>query len=118
MMTNPVEMVDVTEDGKGGAEDLPGYVRTGEYRQIRDFNGDWVHSNNGSHLSGGISYGEYCQMRWKTLAVMPARSYDTPSGRVGRSFVYALATELTGFRKRRLNADRFIVFQKVIIERA
>ena len=46
MMTNPVEMVDVTEDGKGGAEYLPGYVRTGEYRQIRDFNGDWVHSNN------------------------------------------------------------------------
>ena len=34
--------------------DLPGYVPTWEDWQIQEVYGDWVHSNNGAHLSWGI----------------------------------------------------------------
>ena len=44
----------VTEDNKGTADDMPGYVPTGEDRQIQEVYKDWVYSNNGAHLSGGI----------------------------------------------------------------
>ena len=56
--------------------------------------------------------------RWRTLAAMPARRYDVPSGRVGRRFVQALAAELTGIWQRRWNAERFIVFQTATLQRA
>ena len=56
--------------------------------------------------------------RWRTLAAMPARRYDVPSGRVGRRFVQALAAELTGIWQRRWNAERFIVFQTVTLQHA
>ena len=52
------------------------------------------------------------------LAFMPARWYDALSGRVGRRFVHALAVELIGFRQHRWNAERFIIFQTVILQRA
>ena len=77
-----------------------------------------MHSNDGAQLSGGIYDGEECQKRWRTLAVMPARRYDAPSGRVGRRFMYTLAVELTGVRPRHWNTERFIVFKTVILQRS
>ena len=44
-----------TEDGKGAAGDLTGYLPTGEERQTHEDYRDWVHSNNGDQISGGIS---------------------------------------------------------------
>ena len=52
------------------------------------------------------------------MAVIPVQRYDRPSGRFGHRFVYALAAELTGFRKRRWNAERFIVFQAETLQSA
>ena len=52
------------------------------------------------------------------MAVMLVRHYDAPSGRIGHRFVQALAAELTGFRQRRWNVGRFIVFQTVTLQRA
>ena len=40
-----------------------------------------------------------------------------PSGRVRCLFVHALDVELTGVQQRRWNAERFIVFQTVILQR-
>ena len=48
-------MTDETEDGEGPAGDLPEYVPTGEDRQIGEVYVDWVHSNDGAHLSGGVA---------------------------------------------------------------
>ena len=53
--TTTGEMTDETEDGEGPAGDLPEYVPTGEDRQIGEVYGDWVHSNDGAHLSGGVA---------------------------------------------------------------
>ena len=49
---------------------------------------------------------------------MPVQQYDALSGRVGRRFVHNLAVELTGFRQRHWKAERFIVFQTMIIQYA
>ena len=39
-----------------------------------------------------------------------------PNRRVGSCFVHALATKLTGVRKCRWNAERFVIFQTVILQ--
>ena len=51
----PSEKEIATEDGKGAAGDLTGYLSTGEERQTHEDYRDWVHSNNGDQISGGIS---------------------------------------------------------------
>ena len=98
------------------AGDLPGYVPTGEDRSIKEVYGDWVHCNDGAHLSGGVKDDQAWQARWRTLAAMLARRYDAPSRIVGRRFVQALAAELTRVWQRRWNAERFIVFQTVTLQ--
>ena len=42
------------EDGKGYTGGLPGYITIGEDRQIQEIYRNWVKSNNGAHISGGI----------------------------------------------------------------
>ena len=74
----------------------PSYIPTGEYWRIQEVYVDWVQSNYGENLSGGIGGDEKWKKRWNTLAVKLARRYDAPSRRVSWQFVYMLAAELTG----------------------
>ena len=104
--------------GEGPVGDLPGNVITGEEQRIQEVYRDWMHSNDGAHTSGGIQDKKEWQTRWKPLAVMTTRRYDAPSRRVKHRFVHALTMDLTGVLERRWNAERFIVFQTVIIQRA
>ena len=97
---------------------MPGYFPTGEDRRIKEVHGDWVHYNDGSCLSGGIQDNNAWQTSWKTMAVMPAKRYDAPSGRVWRHFVHSITVELTGVRQRCWNSERFIIFQTVTLQRA
>ena len=53
-MTTTEDKTDETEDGEVPAGDLPWYVRTGEELRIQEIYGDWVHSKDEAHLSGGI----------------------------------------------------------------
>ena len=80
--------------------------------------GDWVHSNNGANFSGGFVESNEWQKRWQTLAVIPIRSYNAPSRRVRWRFMYALAAELMEVWQCRCNAERLIIFQTVILQRA
>ena len=100
MTTNPEEKADATEDRKGATGDMPGYILTGEYRRIKEVYRDWVHPNDGVHLSRGIANDEEWKTRRITLAVMNVRHHDVLIRRVGRCFMYALAAERTGFRQR------------------
>ena len=83
-------------DDKGAKIYSPGYLPPGEDWQIQEVYGDWVHSNYGDHLSGGIADDKDWHTRWITLAVMFVRHYNTPSRRVGRRFLHALAVEIIG----------------------
>ena len=118
MTTEPEEKEVVTGDSEGDAGGLPNYVPTGGDRRIQVVYRDWVHSKYRSHLSGDIADDQEWNTRWENLVVVTTRWYDAPIGRVGRRFVHALAAELTGVRKRRWNAERFIVFQAETLQSA
>ena len=75
-------------------------------------------SKDGAHLRGLIeNYGVW-HRRWRALAVVPARSCNVSSGVVGRRYMWELAAELTGVIKRCCNSEIFIIFQRVILQRA
>ena len=106
------------DDGEGEKGYVPGYTPTPEDLRLREVYGDWVHQNPGTHLDGGISEDGRWQRWWRDLSVMPPHRYDAPSGKVGRRFVNILVRELRGMLDRRWNAERFIVFQTVTLQRA
>ena len=62
-MTTMKETPEEMEDRDGPQGDLTGYVPTGEDRHIKDVYREWVHSNNGAHLSGGVKADQECQAR-------------------------------------------------------
>ena len=49
---------------------------------------------------------------------LPPQRYDVPSGKVGRLFISALTRELNGVIERSWNAEKFIVFSSVILQRS
>ena len=52
------------------------------------------------------------------LVCMPTQRYDAPSGKFGKIFVGFLSVELDRVSARKWNAERVIVFQSVILQRA
>ena len=81
---------------EGTTGDEPGYTPTPEDLRLREVYKDWVHSNPGNHLDGGICDDSAWQSWWSDLAVMPSRRYDAPSRIVGRRFVRTLGADLKG----------------------
>ena len=100
-------------EGEGMVGDKPGYTPTPEDLHLREVYGDWVHNNPGTQLEGGIHKDSAWQAWWRDLAVMPARRYASPSGRVGWRFVGTLGAELKRVRDRLCNSERFIVFRRL-----
>ena len=49
---------------------------------------------------------------------MPTQRYNALSGKVGKRFVVILSVELDGVCSMKWNAERLIVFQSVILQRA
>jgi hypothetical protein len=80
--------------------------------------GDHVHQNPGTHLRGDIPDDERWQDYWRRLIVFPSQTYDAPSGAVGRRLIEMLADMLAGIQAQKMNAERFIVFQIVVLQRS
>ena len=97
---------------------MPGYIPIPEDLSLREFYGDWVHGNPGTHLDIRVADNGAWQEWWRDLAVMPSRQYESPIRKVGRRFVNALVGELRGVRDGRWNSERFIIFQTVTLQRA
>ena len=104
--------------GEAGDEDLTGYKPTPKDLCICDVYEDWAHTNYGGHLSGDITDDAIWKAQWWYLSVITEQRYDSLGGNMGRQFVRTLIDELWGVQERRWNADHFIVFQKVILQRA
>ena len=118
-LMNPYsEHLTTPSEGEGTAGDDLGYTPTPEDLRLREFYGDWVHANPGTHLDGGICNNSAWQAWWHDLAVIPLRHYDAPSGKVGQRFVGTFGAELKGVRDRLWNLEWFIVYQMVILQRA
>jgi hypothetical protein len=69
-------------------------------------------------LDGGIADDELWQNYWRRLIVYHSLTYDAPTGAVGRRFADMLAVILEGISSRKRNAERFIVFQMLILQRS
>ena len=98
--------------------DLPDVRLLGTDYMLYGVYQDWVHQNPGDHLDGGISEESKWQVRWGKLVCIPTQIYDAPSGKFGKRYVGILSVELDGFRARKWNAERVIVFQSDILQRA
>ena len=98
--------------------DLPDIELSDADRMMDKVYGDHVHQNPGTHLRGDIPDDEMWQDYWRRLIVFPSQTYDAPKGPVGRRYVEMLADMLLGIKARKLNAEKFIVFQIVVLQRS
>jgi hypothetical protein len=97
--------------------DLPDYIQTDADQMMDAVYGDHIHQNDGMHLMGGISDNAIWQDYWRRLVVFPSKAYDVPFGAAGKRFVRMVAKLLDGVRTRKWNAETFIVFQMVVLQR-
>ena len=82
---------------RGGSNmDILVYIPTPEDLHFRGTYEYWVHTNKGGHLSWGITDDAIWQAQWCYLAVITARPYNTPEGKVGRRFMWYLSAKLQG----------------------
>eukprot|EP00957_Ditylum_brightwellii_P157480 11985447-Ditylum_brightwellii.AAC.1 len=59
----------------------------------------------------------FWQQHWLDLTALPNQRYDMPSGAIGRWFLFALTEILDGVVERQWNAERFIVYMAVTLQR-
>jgi hypothetical protein len=79
--------------------------------------GDHVHHNDGTHLDGGISNDTSWQDYWKRIIVFPGQNYNLPKGKVGKRFIFTLASILDWMIARKWNIEVFLVFYMVVLQR-
>jgi hypothetical protein len=98
--------------------DLPDIKLSDADRMMDKVYGDHVHQNPGTHLSGDIPDDGMWQDYWQWLIVFPSQTCNAPLGAVGGCFIKMLAEMLVGIQARKLNAERFVTFQIVILQRS
>ena len=98
--------------------DLEGFEATPADLLIQKVYGDHIHSNDGTHLTGGIATDPSWQSRWIRLVQHSPSRYSVPTGKVGRRFISILTSEFQLVRERRWNSERLIVFIVCILQRA
>ena len=79
---------------------------------------DRVHQNTRNNMDGDITEDGKLKTRRKRLVCMPTQRYNAPSGKFGRIFVGTLSVKIDGVPYRKLNSERVIFFQSVILQRA
>ena len=115
-LEDPDNNISMDAEGEAREGNIPGYMPTPQDFCLRYVYRDWVHTNDGEHLSGGIIDDAICQAQWRDIAVILALFYDAPGVKVGSWFVQALATELRVFHGHKWNSDNFIIFHTVILQ--
>ena len=107
-----------TPDPKATLSDdnLPVYVPTPEYQRMQEFDGEWVNSNNGSHLYGGIPNNCYWKFCWRDLKLMVFHFYDATGSKIGWLLFRTISLEVTGVHSHCWDYKQFIVFQMVILQ--
>jgi hypothetical protein len=96
---------------------LPAYALTATDIKMDAVYGNHVHSNDGTHLTGGIIDNYVWQDYWRRLTVFPETFYNIPKGPTGKRFLGMLTKELSGIIDRKWNSERFIVFSIDILQR-
>ena len=106
------------EECEGKGRYIPGYTSTLEDLRLWEVYRKWFHTNDGVHLSRGITDDATWNTWWRDLAVMPSSQYDTLEGGLLWHFVRSLSNEIRGVQACRWNAENFIIFQTVNLKHA
>ena len=97
---------------------IQGYFLTLVYCLMQAVYGDWVHVNNGNHLTRGTVDDRRWLVWWWDITFLPLRWCNAPGGKVCQRYFCTLAAELSRVQERRCNSDRFIVFHMVRLNHA
>jgi len=98
--------------------DKPNYILTEADKYLDNVYGDHVHSNDGSHLTGGISSDILWEHYWKQLCSYPENLYRLPtSGNATTRFFTTLASLIEGVTKRKHNWNKVDVFVLVMLQK-
>jgi hypothetical protein len=93
-----------------------GYEPTPADQLLASIYGDYVHSNDGCHLDGGVTDDHRWQWRWRRVVQHSPTRYSVPRGRIGRRFLATLTREFRGVRQRHWNSERPLVYAAVILQ--
>jgi hypothetical protein len=96
--------------------DHPAYQLTPADELLDSVLGDHVHSNDGRHLTGGVTDDCRWQTRWQRMVQISPTRYSVPKGTVGRRFLTILTNEFRQVRERKWNSERPLVFVAVVLQ--
>ena len=77
--------------------------------------GDFLHHNNGTHLTGGVLDEAIWQICWRQLDAQSDIWYSTHPGKVGRRFTTVLAEEWVGVIGQKWNSKRPLFFAHLVL---
>ncbi len=81
------------------------------------FDGEIIHQNDGTHLSGGIADDAIWQGWWRRLLVLPAKYYKIHVSKETKRLDELLEQILKDVMARKCNSEKFLVFLSVILHR-
>ena len=82
--------------------DLTYYTTTPMDRKLAEiFDGEYIRTNDGTQLDGGIEDDTLWQDNYRRKIVYPLSQYNLPGSSLGRSFIELLAYEIDGVRERK-----------------
>lgn len=106
-----------TLDPTPARSDLLSYQPTAADAALDDIYGDHVHANDGTHLAAGIPDDQLWQSYYRSLVAYNPSEYHLPNNSIGKQFITILADLLDGIRLRHHNAEKFLIFPIVILQR-
>ena len=94
--------------------DLQGFTPARAHLLLQEVYGDFLHHNDGMHLSGGVPDDATWQIQWRQITAHSANWYSTTPRKVGRWFTAVLAAEWRGVINRMWNYDIPLFFAHVV----
>ena len=89
--------------------DLPGHTLTSCNHKLCLVYKYHIHSNDGTHLTGGIADNVLCQTWWRLISNPTPIFYKDSKGKASQHFVTLLTEELCGAQERRWNSKHPMV---------
>ena len=78
--------------------------------------GDYVHQNNGSHLTRGVKDDHVWQIFYNEILLHTATHYDVPKGKVGKIYLIVLVDKFERCQQRLHNSERILLFVSIILQ--
>ena len=91
------------EDDVTEKPDLEGFTPSAADLKLKTVFGDYLHDNDGHHLTGGIPNNSMWLDLWRKVAELPSQHYSLPKGKLGRDFLEEFTGLVEGIMERKCN---------------